>query len=301
MDILELGYVLVGAPRVAGWRAFAEETLGAMTVEGPAGALYVKIDERAFRLAVIPDREDGLIACGWLMAGPEAFRAARTALCDDGVAVEDGDAVGAGLRRVQAYCSFKDPAGHTHEFAWGPISDFRPFTSPAGVSGFVTKELGMGHVALSAAETFDEEVAFWTRRGWLRLCDLLHVPGPAGPARINFFHCANGRQHSLALGELAVPGGCIHVMLEVMSLDDVGRCLDRAAANDVKLTAPLGRHVNDEMISFYMQTPGGFSLEYGCGGKVMNWNNHIVFETTRGSDWGHQISLSSSPTGRRPG
>jgi len=87
-----------------------------------------------------------------------------------------------------------------------------------------------------------------------------------------------------------MPGGCIHMMLEVAGFDDVGRCLDRVAANNVKIASTLGRHVNDEMISFYMRTPGGFSLEYGCGGKQVDWCEHVVFETTRGSHWGHQWS-----------
>jgi len=64
-------------------------------------------------------------------------------------------------------------------------------------------------------------------------------------------------------------------------------CLDRIQAHKIPMVATLGRHVNDEMISFYVQTPGGFALEYGVGGKRVDWKDHIVFETTRGSDWGH--------------
>ena len=53
------------------------------------------------------------------------------------------------------------------------------------------------------------------------------------------------------------------------------------------MVATLGRHVNEEMVSFYMDTPGCFALEYGCGGKQVDWRNHVAFESTRGDDWGH--------------
>ena len=48
--------------------------------------------------------------------------------------------------------------------------------------------------------------------------------------------------------------------------DDVGLCLDRALRRKVQMSATLGRHVNDKMLSFYMKTPGGFDIEFGCEG-----------------------------------
>ena len=102
-------------------------------------------------------------------------------------------------------------------------------------------------------------------------------------------HCAAGRQHSLAYAELSDPTGCNHLMVEVDSVDEVGRALDRVDQNGVRLTLTLGRHVNDDMISFYMMTPGGFQMEYGTGGSVKDWSNYKVFESTRGSHWGHKF------------
>ena len=32
------------------------------------------------------------------------------------------------------------------------------------------------------------------------------------------------------------------------------------------MSATLGRHMNDQMLSFYMRTPGGFDVEFGCEG-----------------------------------
>lgn len=293
MKIAELGYLLVGAPAVDEWRNFAEKVLGAMAVSGPGGTLYIKIDPRMFRIAIVPGNENGLMVSGWLVASEADFVAARDELQADAVAVAAGDDAGRDLRKVQDYFGFTDPAGHRHELAWGPISDFQPFTSPADVSGFVTEGIGLGHVVLAAPDNFDEEVDFWRKPGRFGLSDILRIPGPGpgGMARVHFLHC-NSRQHSLALGELPIPGGCIHIMLEVETIDDVGRALDRAKAHGVMLTATLGRHVNDDMVSFYMLTPGAFSLEYGAGGKIMDWSEHVVFETTRGSHWGHEFAMA---------
>jgi len=291
MEIRELAYLLVGAAETAAWRQFGQDVVGAMAHDGPDGSLYLKIDERDFRLAVLPGHDDGLLACGWLVGCEAHFETARARFAEDGVAINDGTPQGSHLRRVQNYFSFTDPAGITHEIAWGAISEFAPFTSPAGVSGFVTGRQGLGHVALAVGDEYDAELAFWDRPGRFAVSDILRVPGPAGMARVSFLHCANPRQHSMALGELAIPGHCIHIMFQANSIDDVGRCLDRAKRIGVSLTATLGRHVNDEMLSFYMRTPAGFSLEFGTGGREINdWSENVFFETTRGSDWGHAFT-----------
>ena len=109
--------------------------------------------------------------------------------------------------------------------------------------------------------------------------------------RIDFVHCDNGRHHSLALFEGTVPYGCVHMMVEVGSMDDVGRAYDRMLKSDTRLMATLGKHTNDHMTSFYMATPGGFALEYGYGGRTIDWDRHTVFESTTASLWGHDFSV----------
>ena len=106
-----------------------------------------------------------------------------------------------------------------------------------------------------------------------------------------FLHCANGRHHSLAIFEMPSEAGCIHVMAEVPDMAEVGRALDRVQQHGVKLSATLGQHCNDRMTSFYMKTPGGFDLEYGHGGLVVDWGHHAAYEATRVSLWGHDFSI----------
>src|SRR5437868_2906617 len=77
---------------------------------------------------------------------------------------------------------------------------------------------------------------------------------------------ADRRHHSLAFMPGETPSGIVHLMVEVENADDVGLCLDRALRRKVPMSATLGRHVNDKMLSFYMKTPSGFDIEFGCEG-----------------------------------
>ncbi|WP_285960888.1 VOC family protein [Pseudomonas tohonis] len=293
MDIRGLGYVTVASTDLQRWQRYATDVLG-MMVEAGAERLLLKMDERAYRILVERADRDGFGACGWEVAGKAQFEQAIAELQAADVQVQRGDAAEAAARRVQALARFADPDGNRHELFWGPLQDFAPFVSPAGVSGFVTSELGMGHAVLPAP-AFDRCLDFYERVMGFGLSDLMKVrftPDPAEPEkRIHFLHCNNARHHSLALFECPVPSGCVHLMVEVNTLDDVGRAQDRMLAHEVKLSATLGRHVNDEMTSFYMQTPAGFDLEYGCGGKVMDWAAHTPFESTVVSHWGHDFSI----------
>lgn len=295
MDIRGLGYVTVRSSDLAQWRHYASQVLGMMVVEDERGErLFLKMDERPYRILVQRSAQDGFGACGWEVAGQAAFDQAVAELHAAGVVVEQGSAEQAALRQVQALALFADPDGNRHELYWGPRQDFARFVSPVGVRGFVSDGLGMGHVVLPAP-TFDRCRDFYEQVMGFGLSDLMKVrftPDPAEPEkRIHFMHCNNGRHHSLAIFECPVPSGCVHMMVEVAGLEDVGRALDRMHANGVKLSATLGQHTNDQMISFYMNTPSGFDLEYGCDGLVVDWSRHTPFESTVVSQWGHDFSV----------
>jgi len=289
MHITELGYVVVGAPELQKWRDYSVNVLGMAAVDGPDGALYLKMDSRDFRFLIQKGDKDELYASGWGVADLDSFNGVRARIEAAKVAVTSGTATEIKARKVQDFFSFRDPAGLRHEVFWGPIASFSRFVSPIGTK-FVTGDLGMGHAVLPTSD-IDGSLTFWTEVMGFGVSDLLHLTLMEGapPIRVYFLHCAAGRQHSLALAELTDPTGCNHLMVEVDSMDEVGRALDRVEQNGVKLTLTLGRHVNDDMISFYMKTPGGFQMEYGTGGSVKDWSNYQVFESTRGSHWGHKF------------
>jgi 3,4-dihydroxy-9,10-secoandrosta-1,3,5(10)-triene-9,17-dione 4,5-dioxygenase len=290
MDLHGLAYVVAGHRDPDAWRAFGERTLGLQARKGPQDALWLRMDERACRIIVEPGAENRYVASGWELADEQAFWQALNLLDRAGVDVHHGDAALVERRSCLDVAWFLDPSGNRHELALGFRTDFSRFVSPTGTS-FVTGELGMGHVALPAP-AFDATWTLFRDVMGFGLSDFMrHRIGSGFDARIYFLHCHNARHHSLAIAEMPSPSGCVHMMLEVPDMDEVGRAMDRAREQHVRLMATLGRHVNDRMTSFYIQTPSGFALEYGCGGRLIDdWQRNVVHETTAVSLWGHDFS-----------
>ena len=203
------------------------------------------------------------------LASERAFNAAMETLDQADVSWRLGTAEQCDQRGVQALLHVTDPSGNHHELSWGHRSDCQPFVSPQGVPGFITGDMGLGHTVLPAPN-FDATLAFAKEVLGFELSDIFNFrPDPsAPPIRIHFLHCKNSRHHSLALAEYPVPSGCVHVMVEVESMTEVGRAYDRSIAHNVPQSATLGQHLNDRMTSFYMKTPSGFDLEYGYGGLL---------------------------------
>jgi 3,4-dihydroxy-9,10-secoandrosta-1,3,5(10)-triene-9,17-dione 4,5-dioxygenase len=109
---------------------------------------------------------------------------------------------------------------------------------------------------------------------------------------LHFMHVNNPRHHSLALYEDGNnPTGCVHLMTEVNSLDEVGYCMDRVQDREIPIVSSLGRHTNDRMVSFYMATPAGFAMEFGTGGLKMDWKDYTPTVSTLPSIWGHKFSM----------
>lgn len=304
MAIHSLGYIVARSSNSSEWTHFATQVLGLqdaahLRIAGDR-AEYFKMDDRPYRLIVEPAAESRYGASGWECADDAEYADTLGRLRDAGVAVEEVSGDLLAQRRVQALARFEDPSGNAHEIYWGMVSDFSRFVSPVGVASFVTGELGMGHTVLPAPD-FEATVAFFVDVLGFGLSDLMKIrftPDPAEPEkRLWFMHC-NGRHHSLALFETPMPSGCVHIMLEACSIDEVGYAMDRRAASDVRLTATLGRHANDHMVSFYMATPSGFDVEFGAEGRVIDdWSKYPAFQSTVASFWGHDFSIGQPPAG----
>ena len=80
------------------------------------------------------------------------------------------------------------------------------------------------------------------------------------PFNAYFFH-ANPRHHSIAFIETG-RNAIHHLMVELFSLDDVGQCYDLALGEQDRIGVTLGRHINDEVTSFYSE------LAVGLHGRV---------------------------------
>jgi 3,4-dihydroxy-9,10-secoandrosta-1,3,5(10)-triene-9,17-dione 4,5-dioxygenase len=290
--IQSLGYLRIEATDIDAWRAFGIKMLGLVEGRGPEQqALYLRMDEFPARLVIVPGEQDRLLAAGWEVPDEGTLRELGRALDAAGVAVKVGTAAELAERRVGALLRFEDPAGNPLEAFSGAALEARPAVSPYG-NRFVTGTMGLGHVVLPAP---DEEPAlrFYTGVLGFRLRDSMRMAPelfgrPAGgpPLWMRFLGC-NPRHHSLALAPFAAESGIVHVMMEVASLDDVGRAMDRCARRGAPPSATLGRHANDLMVSFYARTPGGFDIEYGTDGLVVDDATWVSRETTAISLWGH--------------
>jgi hypothetical protein len=63
-------------------------------------------------------------------------------------------------------------------------------------------------------------------------------------------------------------------------------CLRRRAADGDAGQAHQRSH--DQLL---LHVPGGFAIEYGFGGRTIDWDHHTVFESTSVSLWGHDFSV----------
>ncbi|MFE7415703.1 iron-dependent extradiol dioxygenase HsaC [Rhodococcus sp. NPDC057529] len=300
MSIRSLAYMRIEATDMAAWREYGLKVLGMVEGKGSdPDALYLRMDDFPARLVIFPGEHDRLSVSGWETANAAELQEVRDNLSAAGVAFKEGTAEQLQDRRVDELITFEDPSGNTLEAFHGAALEHRRVVSPYGHK-FVTGEQGLGHVVLS---TTDDEASLHFYRDVLgfRLRDSMRLPPqmvgrPADgkPTWLRFFGC-NPRHHSLAFLPMPTPSGIVHLMIEVENSDDVGLCLDRALRKKVKMSATLGRHVNDLMLSFYMKTPGGFDVEFGCEGRQVEDESWIARESTAVSLWGHDFSVGMQP------
>ncbi|MEU4619499.1 iron-dependent extradiol dioxygenase HsaC [Actinoplanes sp. NPDC023801] len=293
--IRSLGYLRVEATDLPAWRDFGVKVLGMTEGRGPdPQAVYLRMDEMPARIVVVPGEKDRLAASGWELAGPAAMTALVRVLDAAGAAVEPAGADELADRRVSDLISVDDPAGNRLEFFCGAALDNRPSLSAYGTR-FVTGTQGMGHVVLPARDD-PASLRFWTEVLGFRLRDSMRLipehlglPPSDHPLWMRFLGCGP-RHHSVALAPIPAPTGLVHLMIETETLDDVGRAIDRCARNKAPMISTLGRHANDEMVSFYVRTPSGFDIEYGYGGLTVDDTTWVARQTTAHSVWGHRFS-----------
>lgn len=288
MGVRELGYIVIEARDPSAWDRFLTEVAGVMRAGHAAdGAALYRIDERPFRFRVEQSDRDHLSAAG-LEVNEADFAVMVERLRAAGRSVTDIAPDETAARCIERGVRTSDPAGNGLELYVGHAADDVDFVSPAGVSGFVTGDMGLGHIVFAAPE-FDKVHTFYREVLGLGDTDLPEMPlGGGATMRFAFMHADNGRHHTLAIGEMPQPpSGCIHIMLEACTREDVGRAYDRMRASGVPVSATLGQHVNDAMVSFYMQTPGGFDLEFGYDGMVIDRESWTVTAHAEVSEWGH--------------
>jgi 3,4-dihydroxy-9,10-secoandrosta-1,3,5(10)-triene-9,17-dione 4,5-dioxygenase len=293
IDIRALGYVRVDSADLEQWRHFGSKVLGLPEGRGPnPDHLYFRMDELSARIVVTPAEQDRLACMGWEVADHRALSAAVDHLKHHGVQVETGTVEELAERRVEGMVRFTDPFDNVFELYHGATYEMRPVVTPYAQT-FVTGEQGMGHIVIPVTDDV-EALRFYADVLDFRLRDSMRMPGEfvgkeeGSTVWLRFLGC-NPRHHSLAFLPMPNPSKCVHIMIEVEKLDDVGRALERVRKHQVPLSATLGRHMNDQMVSFYVKSPGGFDVEYGCEGLTVDDATWVARESTAVSYWGHNF------------
>lgn len=279
---MQISYLGLGVADTGAWLSFATDVLGLMPAQ-KAGDTRLRVDEKAWRIAMEESPADDLVYAGIEVDSESALHALAQRLGTAGVECLALTADELAARETRSGFRFADPDGLRLEIVHGLADADTPFQSGVGAN-FVTGDEGLGHIVLAVSD-LDRALAFYERLGFERSDFITAQMGPDFVLRIAFLHC-NSRHHSLALAQL--PGGkrLNHLMVEMTELDDVlrahRRSLDRGGP-----TGGLGRHTNDEMLSFYATTPAGFDVECGFGGRKIeeNWK---VREYDAISFWGHE-------------
>lgn len=305
MKVRSLGYIGFGAPDPKQWLDYGVNIIGAMPARaypgedwgmpmdptsGPAsagsgvapdGSVYLKLDERQWRIGIHPSEDNaGIMYMGFEMACYQDLEEAVKELKEGGVPARMGTAEEARNRSVTGLAISEDPAGNPLEFFYGPTKDYK-FVSPHNVE-FQTGALGLGHVNLFVRDLKACE-EFYTWVLGFKLSDYIKF-GPELSA--NFYHC-NPRHHTLGLTHVGPINGIHHMMLEMKNIDQVAQCLERVESAGIKITSTLGRHTNDNMLSFYMSSPFGFEVEVGCEGLLVD-DSWLPSEFCEGDVWGHK-------------
>ena len=284
---LELGYLVLEVPDPDSLAPVFADVVGLAAGERTAsGARTWRNDERANRLIVQAGPPNDAVAVGFEAVDAEAFDTTVARLQELGLDVVEGDGT---ERRVQRLVRTTAPWGIDVEVVLQLAEAATPFSSALVPGGFLTKHVGFGHVVF-ATTAFDESVALLTNGLGFGQSDWLEMEiGEGIELEVRFYHC-NARHHTVALARAPfdLPQRLHHIMFELNERDDVGAAFDRAWAAELPIPNGLGRHDNDGMFSFYLQTPAGFQIEVGHGAKVVTdeWNENRRYD--RISAWGHQ-------------
>lgn len=292
-QIRGLGYLKVQTRHLSRWRELAFDGLGFAPGSGPdPDGLYLRMDERRARLIVLPGETDRVLAVGWEVRDQFALAAVGRAVEASGTPVKVLSEEECEQRDAEQVISFVDPAGVPVEVFFGPVLDHSPVVTPLA-QRFVTGAQGMGHVVVPTT-AMEETVSFYTEVLGFLPRGAIKMGAGAKPARRVRFLGVNQRHHSLAICPAPYVGdpGLVHLMVEVDSIDAVGIALDRVRKLGFSISSTLGRHTNDKMVSFYVRAPGGWDIEYGAEGMLVDETYYTAEEITADSYWGHDWSGS---------
>lgn len=284
---MELAFVEIESRDLARWKTFAESVLGLATQTRSNSShhetLLVRADQAAYRIAVTAGEQEKFLRTVFRVGDASDLGRLEARFDAEGVAYQSGSAcpLPSG-RQGEPYLDVIDPAGLELRFTWGaPEVTEKGLPTGTGISYSSHARGALGHV-VALVPDLTQTVDFYTGTLGFEVTDYIGD----GPGRLAFLRC-NERHHSMAF--MAGPETTVdHLMLEVDSLDDLGRVYDTAREVGGTVLSEIGRHTNDLAVSFYLRSPlPSLEIEFATGGIdvpegwAVDWHK-------RGSVWGHK-------------
>ena len=288
--VTQLGYLGVGVKDIDAWKVYSEGLLGLNVASRESdGSLFLRMDDHHHRFEVLPDERDDIAYIGWQTDSAAELDAIAARLEGSGLRVDRGSRETAEKRHVAGLIQFQDPDGYDVEVFHGPEMAVGEFTATKPGTGFVAGDQGLGHLVLTV-DSLPRAMTFYQEMLGMKVSDYVN-----GPLTLGFLHC-NPRHHSIAFAEMKNSRKRInHFMLQLDSIDAVGRTYDTVQEGSAPLLVSMGRHSNDEMVSFYMANPSMFGVEYGWGARSVDDCTWEVGQYDSGSLWGHKPVRRAQP------
>jgi 2,3-dihydroxyethylbenzene 1,2-dioxygenase len=268
VKVTELAYFGFNITDGDAWRDYAANCIG-MEVrdDGESDRFYLRMDHWHHRFVMHIGKEDDLAYTGWRVAGPRELEAMARQLDDAKIKFKVGTAEQAQERHVLGLLKTTDPGGNPTEIFYGPRVDtnFPFYPGRRMYGGFVTGNSGIGHCILREDDVA-AAAAFYEVLGLSGSVEYkLKLPNGM-VAEPYFMHC-NDRQHSIAFGLGPQEKRINHLMLEYQHLDDLGAAHDIIRKRKIDVALQLGKHSNDQALTFYMASPSGWLVELGWGAR----------------------------------
>ncbi len=269
--VTELGYLGLAVSDPAVWHEYAGSIIGMEIVdEGEPDRTYLRMDNWHHRIVLHEGTVDGitddLLYMGWRVPGPVELERMAEQLRAADIAFEEGTDAEAAERRVLGLLKLTDPGGIPVEIFYSPqVDTFKPFHPGRAMYGrFLTGDQGLGHVVLREDDPA-AAIHFYRALGLEGASEYKLTIGDM-VAKPTFMHC-NARQHSIAFGFGPMDKRVNHLMIEYTELDDLGLTHDQIRARKVDVTMQLGKHSNDQALTFYCANPSGWLWEPGWGAR----------------------------------
>ncbi|WP_375210863.1 VOC family protein [Hyphococcus sp.] len=279
MSVVELGYMGLSVSDADAWKTYAGEIAGMQVVDrGEKDRFYLRMDEWSRRFTLHLDGGDDLKYLGWRVAGPRELDDMARTLEAANHEFEIADNAECEERGVLAMLKLLDPSGNPTEIFHGPeVSVSEPFHPGRPMYGrFLTGDQGIGHLILRQHDN-EKAIAFYEMLG-LRGGVEYKLTLPNGMLAQPIFMSCNARQHSIAFGLGPMEKRVNHFMFEYTHLDDLGLAHDEIRKRQIDVALQLGKHSNDQALTFYAANPSGWLWEFGWGAREVLRNSEYYRE-----------------------